>query len=438
MTDAQPWPPHAQPGQQPWPPHQAVAPHPHLEVDRAAAATAARGRSLAPDLARGLMLLLIALANVPWWLYGAEHGLTNAHGVGHEGADLGYQLFSLVAIDGRAYPLFAFLFGYGIWQLYSRQSAAGTPWRAARRLLQLRHLWMLAFGAVHALLLWFGDIVGAYGLTGLIVAWLLLRRSDRALKIVAWVLGGLLLVFGAFSLVSAAVLSSGVAGDLADFGGVMVSPAGESSYPLFMLASFGTWLLATPGQVIALTVPLATVLGILAARRGLLDRPHEHRATLTRIAVGGILIGWAGGALAALQFAGALFDPAISWGTMGVSSLAGVAGGIGYAALFGLIAAAIGDRRGIVTRTITAVGKRSLSSYLLQSVLFAPILAAWGFGLGATISPIGAAGLAVGVWLVTAIVAVILDLQGKRGPAEALLRRLAYGKRQVAAPSPLV
>ncbi|WP_413316390.1 DUF418 domain-containing protein [Agrococcus sp. 1P02AA] len=464
----QPW----QQAQQPWPAHPAPAPHPHLEVDRAAAATAARGRSLAPDLARGLMLLLIALANVPWWLFGAEHGLTNAHGVGHEGADLGYQLFSLVAIDGRAYPLFAFLFGYGIWQLYSRQSAAGTPWRTARRLLQLRHLWMLAFGAVHALLLWFGDIVGAYGLTGLIVAWLLLRRSDRALKIVAWVLASLLLLSGALMLVGAAVLSSsGIADSLPDLGGFTVSPAGESNYLLFMLASFGAWLLATPGQVIALTVPLAAVLGILAARRGLLDRPEEHRATLARIAVGGILIGWTGGALAALQFAGALFAPSIAWGTMGISSLAGVAGGIGYAALFGLIAAAIsrrsarGDvqhahdgrlegqqvegqqvdgqqratqRHGIVTRTITAVGKRSLSSYLLQSVLFAPILAAWGLGLGETISPLGAAGLAVGVWLVTAIVAVVLDLQGKRGPAEALLRRLAYGKRQVAAPTPVV
>nr|WP_241429279.1 DUF418 domain-containing protein [Agrococcus sp. ARC_14] len=191
-----------------------------------------------------------------------------------------------------------------------------------------------------------------------------------------------------------------------------------------------------------LTVPLAVVLGILAARRGLLDRPQEHRALLTRIAIGGILIGWAGGAVAALQFAGVLFDPAVSFATMGITGLAGVAGGIGYAALFGLIAAAIARRgearpRGIVTRTITAVGKRSLSSYLLQSVLFAPLLAAWGFGLGATLTPLGAAGLAIGVWLVTAVVALLLDLRGKRGPAETLLRKLSYGKRTVAAPTPV-
>jgi uncharacterized membrane protein YeiB len=416
-------------------------PQPHApndEVDLAAAATAARGRSLAPDLARGLMLLLIAVANVPWWLYAAERGLTNAHGIGYEGADLAYQLFSLVAIDGRAYPLFAFLFGYGIWQMYSRQAAAGTPWRDARRLLQRRHAWMLAFGAVHALLLWFGDIVGAYGLVGLIVTWLLLRRSDRTLRIVAWVLVGLLSLFGLFSLVSGLVLSSGVAGDPSQFAsGSLPMPPAESNYLVFMLQSIGVWLLATPGQVLALTVPLAVVLGILAARRGLLDRPAEHRALLIRIAIIGIAIGWAGGALAALQFAGMLFDPAISWGTMGISSLAGVAGGIGYAALFGLIAAAVGERRGIVTGAIAALGKRSLSGYLAQSVLFAPVLAAWGFGLGAQFTPLAATGYAAGVWLVTLVIAAILDRAGTRGPAEVLLRCLAYGKRPVAPPTPV-
>lgn len=437
MTHAEP--PPAQPPQ-PHPPH----PHPPLwhaappAVDVAAAATAARGRSLAPDLARGLMLLLIALANVPWLLYGREHALTNAHQPGHDGADFGYQLFSLVAIDGRSYPLFAFLFGYGIWQLYSRQSAAGTPWREARRILQRRHAWMVAIGAAHALLLWFGDIVGAYGLTGLIVVSLLLRRSDRVLRIVAWVLASLLAIFAIFTLASGLLLGSGIAGDVSAFGSAALpTPAGESSYAWFALQSLGLWLLSTPGQLLALTVPLAIVLGMLAARRGLLDRPREHRRALLAIAVVGIAVGWAGGALAAAQFAGLLLEPALSWGTMGISSLAGVAGGVGYAALFALVAAAIGERRGIVVRALTAVGKRSLSSYLLQSVLLVPTLAAWGLGLGATLTPLAAAGVAVAVWLVSVVVALVLDVRRKRGPAEALLRRLAYGSRPVAPPTPV-
>lgn len=418
-------------------PMQAAAPaDPRLEVDLAAAATAARGRSLAPDLARGLMLLLIALANVPWWLHGRDQAVATPHQLGHGGADLAWQLVSLVAIDGRSYPLFAFLFGYGIWQLYSRQSAAGTPWRRARGLLQRRHAWMLAIGAAHALLLWFGDIVGAYGLTGLVVAALLLRRSDRVLAVVAWSMAGLLLLAGLLGLAGGLVLSTGVAGDPAAFGGALLpQAAGEGDYLRFALESVGTWLVATPLQLLGLSVPLSVVLGILAARRGLLDRPAEHRRTLVRIAVGGIAIGWSGGALAAAQHAGLLLEPALGWATMGLSTLAGIAGGVGYAAAFGLVAAAIGDRRGPVSRAIAAVGKRSLTCYLLQSVLFAPLLAAWGLGLGGALSPLQAAGLAVAVWLVTLAVAVLLERAGRRGPAEALLRRLSYGRRPLAAPS---
>ena len=36
-------------------------------------------RALAPDLARGLMLLMIVLANTPWYLYGSTPGLTTVH-----------------------------------------------------------------------------------------------------------------------------------------------------------------------------------------------------------------------------------------------------------------------------------------------------------------------------------------------------------------------
>lgn len=78
-----------------------------------------------------------------------------------------------MAIDGRSSPLFAF------------------------RLLQRRHRWMLAFGAAHALLLWFGDIVGAYGLAGLLVTRLLLERSDRTLRTIGWGMVGVLALFGA-------------------------------------------------------------------------------------------------------------------------------------------------------------------------------------------------------------------------------------------------
>jgi uncharacterized protein len=109
----------------------------------------------------------------------------------------------------------------------------------------------------------------------------------------------------------------------------------------------------------------------------------------------------------------------------------GLFGGLGYIALFGLIAAALirrGDTAGPITTSITAVGKRSLSAYLAQSLICAPVLAAWGLGLGGVLGSAAVALFAVGVWLLTVLGCAVLERQGRRGPAEWLLRRLAYGR----------
>lgn len=404
-------------------------------------------RAIAPDLARGLMLLLIALANMPWHLFGRETGLTSMHHVDGSLGDRIWQAIAIVAVDGRSYPLFAFLFGYGMWQLYRRQLAAGATSLEARRLLRRRHWWMLAFGAVHAALLWMGDIVGAYGLVGLLIGWIFLERRDRTIAIWAWVLGGLL-ALGALStaamgaLLGALDLPFDVEG--ADAGAIP-SVAGMESYPMSILARLGMWLLITPGQgVFGLVVPLAILLAILAARHGILEEPERHRALLVRVAAWGIAIGWAGGALALAQFLGA-FDAMPSWTLSLLHAATGLPAGAGYAALFGLVAARLARRPlGIAGRALTAVGKRSMTSYLLQSVLFVPVLSAWGLGLGGVLTEWQGALYAVGVWLVTVVVAVALDAAGRRGPAETLLRRLAYprdakaqptGMREPAAPS---
>ena len=49
--------------------------------------SAPAGRIVAPDLARGLMLLLIALAHVPWFLYTTDIGATLLHPAGGGVAD---------------------------------------------------------------------------------------------------------------------------------------------------------------------------------------------------------------------------------------------------------------------------------------------------------------------------------------------------------------
>ena len=81
-----------------------------------------------------------------------------------------------------------------------------------------------------------------------------------------------------------------------------------------------------------------------------------------------------------------------------------------------------------IVRVLAAVGQRSLTFYLFQSLLMAPLLASWGLGLAPHLSTASAVAVAFGVWLVSLPIAAWMDSRRMRGPAELLLRRMTYGK----------
>ncbi|MDE3725043.1 DUF418 domain-containing protein [Nocardiopsis sp. N85] len=389
------------------------------------------GRALAPDLARGIMLLFIALANVPWFLYGSPTWGVSAHHADGTGLDAVWQTVAIIAIDARSYPLFAFLFGYGIWQLHTRQRAIGLDERSVRRLLLLRHLWMIVFGAVHAALLWFGDVLGAYGLVGLLVVLLFLRRGNRTLLVWAAALFGLLGVLAVALLVAGAVLSPGAD---AAFEGPVSQIAAITPYTASILPRLGMWAVVTVGQgVLGLVVPVAVLVAIVCARHRVLESPESYRPLLARTAVLGIALGWAGALPSVLVRHGVWDVP--EWTPLLLHGLTGLFGALGYVALIALVVASLptGRPAGTLVRTLTAVGKRSLSCYLLQSVVFAPLLCAWGLGLGGVLTQWQAALVAVATWLLSAVLAAALEHAGVRGPAERLLRVLAYRDRDPSA-----
>ncbi|MDA2806557.1 DUF418 domain-containing protein [Nocardiopsis suaedae] len=398
-------------------------------------------RAPAPDLARGMMLLLIALANTPIYLWATTHSSSSNHPMDEGTLDSAVSAVLIVVADLRVYPMFAFLFGYGIVQLYLRQQAAGVSEADARALLRRRNLLLIAFGAVHALLLWYGDIIGAYGLVGLVLVALFLRRSDRTLLTWAGIGTGLLVLLAVLSVVGASFAAGPEDGQAA------TSPATDSAFMMAPIAEenplwaavlrIAYWPLIVIGQgVVGVAVPVAIVLAFWAARRRILEEPWNHLPLLRRTAVVGIAVGWLGPLPSALHHLGLLAVPeAAAWVFWPVQLATGLVGGIGYVALFGLIGARLRGRPlGRVGTAVSAVGKRSMSCYIGQSVLCAPILSAWGLGLGAHLGSAAMALFAVGVWLATLAFAVLLERAGKRGPAEVALRRLAY-RRTTADPA---
>ncbi|TBO60824.1 DUF418 domain-containing protein [Streptomyces kasugaensis] len=380
-------------------------------------------RALAPDLARGAMLLIIALANVAGVVFAGEPGLDTAP----EGADRGLNFLLLTLVHARGYPVFAVMFGYGIVQLARRQDEFGATPKQVRTVLMRRNLWLVVFGFVHAALLYYGDFLGAYGLVGIVTTLLLLRRGDKFHRIAP--------ALWALSAVEALVLSAIVVRRiLAGPGGAAPLPVshidslGAPGYVASLLDRLGEWPMHT---LTVLPFIMITWLGVWAARRRILEEPATHRTLLRWTAVVGLGVAIAGGLPAALVGAGWLHvDEPTAGLILQLHGVSGMFAGPGYVAVFALIAIRVA-RPGPIVGALSALGRRSLSGYLFQSVAWLILLAPFTLGLGHRFHSPTVTGLiiAVAVWLATVLLARLLDKRKQAGPAETVLRRLTYGPR---------
>lgn len=142
-------------------------------MDRTSASKAApvsagdRIRSL--DLLRGVAVLGILLMNITGFgLLPAAYSNPTVAG-GAEGLNLAAWLTTTMAFEGTMRGLFSMLFGASIVLLTARMSDAGAGLETAEIYFR-RMVWMMVFGIVHwALLLWWGEILFAYSLCGLLL-----------------------------------------------------------------------------------------------------------------------------------------------------------------------------------------------------------------------------------------------------------------------------
>ena len=263
----------------------------------------------APDVARGFMLALIALANVPFWLryFPDAPQVGEAALAAMNDADQWWYLVRTLFVDRRAYPLFSILFGFGMAIMASRtiererrfamdaiapELSAGwntVQWeivrdsverrarRAASRLIRRRGWWMLAFGLVHGII-FAGDIIGAYGLVAVIFAEVIVMRRPWLRVLVSAIIASLSLL-GIWSMAAMVGREPMV---LESHGPVAL----DASYPLFSLAS---WLIATPMTVLTALVVPCVMIGVGVARWGLLQDPRGRSWSASRLWAWGLV-----------------------------------------------------------------------------------------------------------------------------------------------------
>ncbi|MEK4365913.1 DUF418 domain-containing protein [Paenibacillus sp. FSL M8-0212] len=376
------------------------------------------------DGLRGFSLAGIVLANMLAFQYGM-YGQSKPELFGIGGADQAFLSFLLITVVGSFMPIFAFMFGFGMVKL--SESLKSRDLRPKCHLAR-RFLLLFGIGLVHIIYLWEGDILAFYGVLGFFLL-MFLNRKPKTLLIWA-----VLLLIGAgilglpasnpmnplatesihmenYIIQSQDVYGSGTYAEIRDF-----SNNGDP---------FGGDLEVSFALLILLLSPLMTVpmflLGMHAARMGTFSDPQTMRTMYLRrasllIPVGLILKTY--GVLAP-QF-GAEGWPGIGIGT----TLGGALLSLGYIYAFALLYA--GNRRSSLLGRFEAVGRLSLTNYLMQSLICTTIF--YGYGLGL----FGSAGVFIGAIIALAVYGIQLWLSPlylkkfSNGPVEYILRIWTY------------
>lgn len=370
------------------------------------------------DLARGLALLGIALANTVGWLYGQQRTALVKQ-ADTTALDRTIDVLLALLVDNRGFPLFALLFGYGIGILYRASQRRGESSRRFLARQARRHLVLLVFGLLHGILLFTGDILAAYAIIGMLCAWLA-TRGRSPLMIVA---GIALPALGLWGWADGVIGLGGSDGH---------ASAQATSYASSLQIRTGEVLESvalTPIMDIGLLSPMA--LGALAARYRLLEDVGLHADLLRPLARWGLGIGLIGAIPLTVVL---IADPhhmiltsQTVLGILGViHQLTGVPGAVGAAALAALIAHRF---RGPLLRAIEALGAMALTAYIAQSLVFVALMPAFTLGLGARLGTAGASAIALGGWLLMLPLAAALRARDRRGPLERLLRYLAGSGR---------
>ncbi|MEO8368280.1 MAG: DUF418 domain-containing protein [Candidatus Solibacter sp.] len=345
------------------------------------------------DLLRGFALFGVLLINL---LYFFRVSLF-AHMVqfhSHNGwANHAIDVLAVRLVEFKSFDLFAFTFGIGVAVQWERAKIRDARVEA---FLARRFLILLAFGAVHMLLISNVDILMLYALCGLcLIPLLRLPMAALALAGVAAIL--LPSVFSAFhGLPAEAILRAHA----------------EDATRIYAQGVFAAILefrwRETQDFILPLLIGIAQrtfglmLLGAAAWRAGVIREPERYR---TALLVLGILAGLIGVAMG--------YDLPLA---------------LAYACV--ILMWQRSARAGAIVAPFAAAGRMAFTNYLTQSLILALLFYGYGFGLFGQLDP------AAGLLITLALYAAQLWFSTwwlrryRFGPLEWLWRSLAYGGRQ--------
>lgn len=369
-------------------------------LEPASPASGAGAREPAIDALRGFALLGIAIVNVPW--IGSERSLGAQLVEDALRAALPWWDVAAAGLvewlaEGKFYPQFAALFGFGAGVMMTKNLGA-----QARRLVVL-----LVFGLLHSAFGWWGDILLNYALLGFVL--LALHKAPPRV-----VFGIALVIYIAASVVSflfdewlmpATVATPETLAYRAEnvrlyatggFWEITAHRWEEAVYGFFL-----QWNWAYRLNTVAMGA-----FGLFVQRAGILDEVATKRRFFGRAALVLVPLGLG------LCLVPQLYVP-------GGDVLA-----LGWAALF--LWLATGARGGLLVRAFSPLGRCAITGYLGQTLVFTLVFYSYGLALYGQLGPTAMLALGLGTWLVEALLARAWLSRFELGPVEWLWRSLTY------------
>ncbi|MEQ1515276.1 MAG: DUF418 domain-containing protein [Usitatibacteraceae bacterium] len=377
------------------------------------------------DALRGLALFGILAVNIQSFVWGVGSPTLGVLYESSSTLDEWALFFTALLLEYKFYPIFCFCFGYGFAVQTRRWLAHRND---AHEHFTRRMNFMLLMGVLHGTLIWFGDILARYAVTGYI-----LRRhigkGPRALwRAAKYWLGIVIVVAVVFAL-----FSSGSTTDATDVAKQSETAQIEAEL-VFDTYAEGNYINATiqraedfftisAGYVLVLPqVMLFFLLGALAARLKLLRTPERYRAFWQRIFWLALLLGVPinlGYAASQLATAASPWLPS-SASSMLLSTFAPVLS-LAYVA-----AAALWHASGLgkaTVRLLAPAGRIALTLYISQSILMMLLLNGFCLGLGATMGQFELFLTALGIYALQLVAAHTMLRYEISAPLEAMWRR---------------
>lgn len=367
------------------------------------------------DAIRGFCLLGILLANMLIFQYGI-YGKEEMQLFNPTPTDEVTHQVLKVAVEGSFMPIFMFLFGYSLFKL--REGLVAKGLKPARYMVR-RFFMLIGLGLLHSMLLWEGDILLAYGITGFFLL-LFVKRKPKTLII--W---GVIL----------SILMSGLGYDLKedtpkekarmhDYVEESITVYGEGTYQEIMNFRQEEDPLDLPVAVMAVLMALMPMLmmpmflfGIAAANKQWFHNPKRERRKFAWLS--GILL-----PLGLLLKAIAVLKPDWAWSSV-LLSLGGQLLAFGY--IFGLaFVMSFLSKRSYIIMAFESVGRMSMTNYLMQTVICTTIFYGYALGWFGEIGVLNGVLLGIAIYAVQAVVSSFILFWFKNGPFELLLRIATY------------